>query len=135
MRPTTKIVTKEIWTIGFQAKLRINPIKGRIYDPTCGSGPTRAGFVQSEKLVETHGGKLGEISIYGHESNTTTRRLAIMNLAIRGIEADIGKGHADTFRSVQQPDRRADYILANGSMYSNQSGEVHRISTIYPPCA
>jgi hypothetical protein len=69
--------------------------------------------VQSEKFVESHGGKIGDISIYGQESNATTRRLAIMNLAIRGIEADIGKEHADTFRNVQHPDLRADYVLAN----------------------
>ena len=86
------------------------PYKGRIYDPACGSGGM---FVQSEKFVESHGGKIGDISIYGQESNATTRRLAIMNLAIRGIEADIGKEHADTFRNVQHPDLRADYILAN----------------------
>jgi type I restriction enzyme M protein len=86
------------------------PYKGRIYDPCCGSGGM---FVQSEKFVEAHGGKLGDISIYGQESNATTRRLAIMNLAIRGIEADIGKEHADTFRNVQHPDLRADYVLAN----------------------
>jgi type I restriction enzyme M protein len=86
------------------------PYKGRIYDPACGSGGM---FVQSEKFVESHGGRLGDISIYGQESNATTRRLAIMNLAIRGIEADIGKEHADTFRHVQHPDLRADYVLAN----------------------
>jgi type I restriction enzyme M protein len=86
------------------------PYKGRIYDPCCGSGGM---FVQSEKFVEAHGGRIGDISIYGQESNATTRRLAIMNLAIRGIEADIGKEHADTFRSVQHPDLRADYVLAN----------------------
>ena len=86
------------------------PYKGRIYDPACGSGGM---FVQSEKFVESHGGKLGDISIYGQESNPTTRRLAIMNLALRGIEADFGKEHADTFRNVQHPDLRADYVLAN----------------------
>jgi type I restriction enzyme M protein len=86
------------------------PYKGRIYDPACGSGGM---FVQSEKFVESHGGKLGDISIYGQESNATTRRLAIMNLAIRGIEADIGQEHADTFRNVQHADLRADYVLAN----------------------
>ena len=86
------------------------PYQGRIYDPACGSGGM---FVQSEKFVESHGGKLGDISIYGQESNATTRRLAIMNLSIRGIEADIGKEHADTFRNVQHPDLRADYVLAN----------------------
>jgi type I restriction enzyme M protein len=86
------------------------PYKGRIYDPACGSGGM---FVQSEKFVESHGGKIGDISVYGQESNATTRRLAIMNLAIRGIEADIGKEHADTFRNVQHQDLRADYVLAN----------------------
>jgi type I restriction enzyme M protein len=86
------------------------PYKGRIYDPACGSGGM---FVQSEKFVESHGGKLGDISIYGQESNATTRRLAIMNLAIRGIEADFGPEHADTFRRVLHPDLRADYVLAN----------------------
>jgi type I restriction enzyme M protein len=86
------------------------PYKGRIYDPACGSGGM---FVQSEKFVESHGGKIGDISVYGQESNATTRRLAIMNLAIRGIEADIGKEHADSFRNVQHPDLRADYVLAN----------------------
>jgi type I restriction enzyme M protein len=86
------------------------PYKGRIYDPACGSGGM---FVQSEKFVESHGGKLGDISIYGQESNATTRRLAIMNLAIRGIEADFGPDHADTFRRDLHPDLRADYVLAN----------------------
>jgi len=86
------------------------PYKGRIYDPACGSGGM---FVQSEKFVESHGGKIGDISIYGQESNATTRRLAIMNLAIRGIEADFGPEHADTFRRDLHPDLRADYVLAN----------------------
>jgi type I restriction-modification system DNA methylase subunit len=80
-------------------------------------------FVQSEKFVESHGGKLGDISIYGQESNATTRRLAVMNLAIRGIEADFGPEHADIFRPDLHPDLRAEYVLANGSMSSNQSGE------------
>jgi len=86
------------------------PYKGRIYDPACGSGGM---FVQSEKFVESHGGKLGDISIYGQESNATTRRLAVMNLAIRGIEADFGPEHADTFRRDLHPDLRADFCLAN----------------------
>ncbi len=85
------------------------PYKGRIYDPCCGSGGM---FVQSEKFVEAHGGKLGDISIYGQESNPTTRRLAVMNLALRGIEADFGPEHADTFRRDLHPDLRADYVLA-----------------------
>jgi type I restriction enzyme M protein len=88
----------------------LGPYKGRIYDPCCGSGGM---FVQSEKFVESHGGKIGDISIYGQESNATTRRLAIMNLAIRGIEADFGAEHADTFRRDLHPDLRADFCLAN----------------------
>ena len=88
----------------------LEPYKGRIYDPCCGSGGM---FVQSEKFVESHGGKLGDISIYGQESNATTRRLAVMNLAIRGIEADFGPEHADTFRRDLHPDLRADYVIAN----------------------
>ena len=88
----------------------LEPYKGRIYDPCCGSGGM---FVQSEKFVETHGGKLGDISIYGQESNATTRRLAVMNLALRGIEADFGAEHADTFRRDLHPDLRADYVIAN----------------------
>ena len=86
------------------------PYKGRIYDPACGSGGM---FVQSEKFVESHGGKRGDISVFGQESNATTRRLAIMNLAIRGIEADFGAEQADTFRRDLHPDLRADFVIAN----------------------
>ena len=86
------------------------PYRGRIYDPCCGSGGM---FVQSEKFVEAHGGRLGDISVYGQESNATTRRLAVMNLAIRGIEADFGSEHADTFRRDLHKDLRADFVLAN----------------------
>ena len=86
------------------------PYKGRIYDPACGSGGM---FVQSEKFVESHGGRLGDISIYGQESNATTRRLAVMNLALRGIEADFGPEHADSFRRDLHPDLRADFVIAN----------------------
>jgi type I restriction enzyme M protein len=86
------------------------PYKGRVYDPCCGSGGM---FVQSEKFVEAHGGRLGDISIYGQESNSTTRRLAMMNLAIRGIEADLGPEQADTFRRDLHADLRADFVLAN----------------------
>ena len=88
----------------------LEPYKGRIYDPCCGSGGM---FVQSEKFVESHGGRLGDISIYGQESNATTRRLAVMNLALRGIEADFGLEHADTFRRDLHADLRADYVIAN----------------------
>jgi type I restriction enzyme M protein len=86
------------------------PYKGRVYDPCCGSGGM---FVQSEKFVEAHGGKLGDIAVYGQESNPTTRRLAVMNLALRGIEADFGPENADTFRRDLHPDLRADFVLAN----------------------
>lgn len=84
------------------------PYKGRVYDPCCGSGGM---FVQSEKFVEAHGGKLRDISVFGQESNYTTWRLAKMNLAIRGIEAHIA--HGDTFHNHQHPDLKADYVLAN----------------------
>jgi len=86
------------------------PYKGRVYDPACGSGGM---FVQSEKFVEAHGGKLGDISIYGQESNHTTWRLAKMNLAIRGIDSNLGKEHADSFHRDLHPDLKADYVLAN----------------------
>lgn len=86
------------------------PYRGRIYDPCCGSGGM---FVQSEKFVEHHGGRIGDISIYGQESNPTTWRLARMNLAIRGIDCDLGREHADSFHRDLHPDLRADYVLAN----------------------
>ncbi len=82
----------------------------RIFDPCCGSGGM---FVQSEKFIEEHGGRIGDISIYGQESNPTTWRLAHMNLAIRGIEGNLGSQHADSFHHDQHKDLRADYVLAN----------------------
>lgn len=88
----------------------LSPHKGRIYDPCCGSGGM---FVQSEKFVESHGGKAGDISIYGQEANPTTWRLVAMNLAIRGMAANLGKEPADTFSRNQHTDQRFDYILAN----------------------
>ncbi len=86
------------------------PYKGRVFDPCCGSGGM---FVQSEKFVEAHGGRIGDISIYGQESNPNTFKLAKMNLAIRGIEGDLGKEPADSFHRDQHPDLKADFILAN----------------------
>src|SRR5487761_2176635 len=86
------------------------PYKGRVYDPACGSGGM---FVQSEKFVLEHGGRIGDLSIYGQESNATTRRLAIMNLAIRGIEADFGPEQADTFRRDLHKDLKAQFVIAN----------------------
>ena len=86
------------------------PHHGRVYDPACGSGGM---FVQSEKFIEAHGGKVDDISIYGQEANPTTWRLVAMNLAIRGFAADLGREPADTFHRDQHPDLKADYILAN----------------------
>lgn len=84
------------------------PYKGRVYDPACGSGGM---FVQSERFIEAHTGKIGDLSIYGQESNYTTWRLAKMNLAIRGIDANIA--HGDTFHADAHKDLKADYVLAN----------------------
>ena len=86
----------------------LEPYRGRVYDPCCGSGGM---FVQSEKFIEEHGGRIGDISIYGQELNYTTWRLAKMNLAIRGIEGQIA--HGDTFHNDRFPDLKADFILAN----------------------
>ena len=86
------------------------PYKGRVFDPCCGSGGM---FVQSEKFVEAHDGRIGDISIFGQESNPTTWRLAHMNLAIRGLECHLGSHHADSFHSDQHKDLKADYVLAN----------------------
>ncbi len=88
----------------------LEPYKGRIYDPCCGSGGM---FVQSEKFVETHGGRIGDIAIYGQESNYTTWRLAKMNLAVRGIDADIRWNNEGSFHKDELKDLRFDYILAN----------------------
>ncbi len=86
------------------------PHHGQVYDPCCGSGGM---FVQSEKFIEAHGGKRGDVSIYGQEANPTTWRLAAMNLAIRGIDFNLGKEPGDTFTKNQHQDLRADFILAN----------------------
>ncbi len=88
----------------------IEPYKGRVFDPCCGSGGM---FVQSERFVEEHGGRLGDIAVYGQESNPTTWKLAKMNLAIRGIDADLGPHQADSFQNDLHKDLKADFILAN----------------------
>lgn len=88
----------------------LSPHSGKVYDPCCGSGGM---FVQSEKFIEAHGGKLGDVAIYGQEANPTTWRLAAMNLAIRGIDFNLGREPDDTFTKNQHPDLRADFILAN----------------------
>ncbi|MGN0497296.1 MAG: type I restriction-modification system subunit M [Lachnospiraceae bacterium] len=88
----------------------LQPYDGRVYDPCCGSGGM---FVQSAKFVENHGGNINKISVYGQDSNPTTWKMAQMNLAIRGIEADLGKFNADTFFNDCHPQLKADYIMAN----------------------
>jgi type I restriction enzyme M protein len=88
----------------------IEPYKGIIYDPACGSGGM---FVQSIKFIESHQGSKKEVSIYGQESSPTTYKLAKMNLAIRGISANLGDRHADTFSNDQHKDLKADFIMAN----------------------
>ena len=88
----------------------LEPYKGRVYDPCCGSGGM---FVQSERFVEAHGGRIGDIAIYGQESNYTTWRLAKMNLAVRGIDADIRWNNEGSFHKDELKDLKADYVLAN----------------------
>ena len=88
----------------------LKPFKGRVYDPACGSGGM---FVQSARFVEKHSGNISNISIYGQDSNPTTWKMAQMNLAIRGIEPDLGGYAADTFLDDRHPTLRADYIMAN----------------------
>jgi len=88
----------------------LEPYEGRVYDPCCGSGGM---FVQSEKFVESHGGRLGDIAIYGQEMNYTTWRLCKMNLAVRGIDGDIQWNNEGSFLKDALPDLRADYVLAN----------------------
>jgi type I restriction enzyme M protein len=90
--------------------LMLEPYKGRVFDPCSGSGGM---FVQSEKFVEEHGGRIGDIAVYGQESNYNTWKLARMNLAIRGIDANLGPRNADSFRQDLHPDLKADFILAN----------------------
>ncbi len=88
----------------------LEPYSGRVYDPCCGSGGM---FVQSEKFVQEHGGRIGDIAIYGQESNYTTWRLAKMNLAVRGIDSDIRWNNEGSFHKDELRDLKADYILAN----------------------
>jgi type I restriction enzyme M protein len=88
----------------------LQPYEGRVYDPCCGSGGM---FVQSLKFIESHNGQRDRITVYGQESNRTTWRMAQMNLAIRGIEMNLGNQHADSFHNDLHPDLRADFVLAN----------------------
>ena len=98
----------------------IQPFNGRVYDPCCGSGGM---FVWSEQFVREHQGRTEDIAIYGQELNETTWRLAKMNLAIRGIDADIRRG--DTLMNDQLPDLKADYILANPPFNISDWGQEH----------
>lgn len=88
----------------------IEPYQGRVYDPCCGSGGM---FVQSEKFVEDHQGRVENLSIYGQEMNSTTWKLCKMNLAIRGLDANLGPHHDDTFHHDLHKTLKADFILAN----------------------
>lgn len=88
----------------------LEPYKGRIYDPACGSGGM---FIQSEKFVEEHQGRVQDLSIYGQELNSTTWKLCRMNLAIRGLDGNLGANHADTFHDDLHKNLKADFILAN----------------------
>jgi len=100
------------------------PWKGRIYDPCCGGGGM---FVQSSKFLQSHAGRIDEISIFGQESNPSTWRLAHMNLAIRGLSGNLGKEPADSFHNDQHPALKADYIIANPPFnISDWGGELLR---------
>jgi type I restriction enzyme M protein len=100
----------------------IEPTRGRVYDPCCGSGGM---FVQSKKFLEAHGGKLGDISVFGQEWNPTTWRLAKMNLAIRGIEANLGPEWANSFQSDLHKGLKADFVLANPPFNVSDWGGEH----------
>jgi len=103
----------QFYTAGSVVRLLVEmlqPFKGRVYDPCCGSGGM---FVHSERFVEAHNGQRDDVSIFGQESNPTTWRLAKMNLAIRGIEANLGSKWADTFHEDLHPGLKADFVLAN----------------------
>jgi len=97
----------------------IEPYNGRVYDPSCGSGGF---FISSERFIEEHGGNIGQVSIYGQESNPTTWRLAAMNMVIRGIEFNLGNEPADTLNNDQHPDLRADFVIANPPFNQSEWG-------------
>ena len=88
----------------------LKPYHGRVFDPACGSGGM---FVQSAKFIERHQGRINDISVFGQESNPTTWKMAQMNLAIRGIEANLGESQADSFINDQHPTLKADFVMAN----------------------
>ena len=103
----------------------LEPYKGKIYDPCCGSGGM---FVQSIKFVQSHQGNTKDISIYGQEYTATTYKLAKMNLAIRGISANLGEVPADTFFKDQHPDLKADFIMANPPFNQSQWREKNELT-------
>lgn len=123
----------QFYTAGSVVRLLVEmlqPFKGRVYDPCCGSGGM---FVQSERFVEAHNGSRNDVSVFGQESNPTTWRLAKMNLAIRGIEADLGRKWADTFNEDLHPGLKADFVLANPPFNdSDWGGEKIRSSERFP---
>ena len=106
----------------------IEPYDGTIYDPCCGSGGM---FVQSLKFIKSHQGNTKNVSVYGQENVSTTRKLALMNLAIRGISADLGKKAADTFFDDQHIDKRFDYIMANPPFNISDWREENELITDY----
>lgn len=97
----------------------IQPYKGKIFDPACGSGGM---FVQSSKFIERHRGNINQISVYGQELNSNTWKLAQMNLAIRGIEANFGGSSADSFHDDRHPFLKADFVMANPPFNSSEWG-------------
>ena len=97
----------------------LEPFNGRVYDPACGSGGM---FVQASRFVQAHGGVGNDISVFGQEQNPTTWRLAKMNLALRGIEANLGPQWGDTFANDLHPDLRADFVIANPPFNISQWG-------------
>lgn len=114
----------------------LRPYEGRVYDPACGSGGM---FVQSAKFIEAHQGNIQNISVYGQESNPTTWKMCMMNLAIRGIEANLGQFNADTFTNDQHKNLKADYVLANPPFNmdwpQSQVKDDHRWEYGLPPAA
>jgi len=97
----------------------VRPFRGKVYDPCCG---TAGMFVQSERFVVEHGGRAADVRLYGQESSARTLRLARINLALRGLSADLGVVHADTFRNDQHPNLKADYVLANPPFNAKEWG-------------
>ena len=100
----------------------LEPFNGRVYDPACGSGGM---FVQADKFVKAHGGVRNDISVFGQEMNPTTWRLAKMNLALRGIDANLGAQWGDSFANDQHPDLRADFVIANPPFNISDWGGEH----------